>query len=202
MQELFVELIGRFGYLAVTVLIAVENLFPPIPSELILTFAGFMTTKTGMTVFGAAFFATIGSVAGAAALYRLGGLLARLGGASLASRRWSRWVLIDSGGLARAGSWFARHGAHAVFFCRMLPIVRSLISLPAGMSAMPMGRFFALTGAGAFLWNLCLCSLGALLGNSWQQGLLLFERYAHWALVCAAVAAYLFWLLRRRRQRR
>lgn len=197
MQEFLIQLIDRFGYLAVCLLIAVENIFPPIPSEVILTFGGFMTTKTGMTVFGTAFFATIGSVVGGLALYYAGRMAARRAGKRIAGFSMAG---LNQDDLSRAEGWFARHGKKTVFFCRMVPILRSLISIPAGMAEMGMGSFLLLTAAGAFLWNIALCGLGAFLGVAWQDALRVLDAYAYFAaaLILVGLAVAWVWVSRRR----
>lgn len=200
MQELLMAFMGRWGYLAVALLIALENILPPIPSEVILTFGGFLTTQTGTTVFGTAFFATLGSLAGAVALHRIGAALGKQGNKRIGGMGRGKILGMNTKDLARAQGWFARHGGRAVFLCRMVPILRSLISVPAGMAAMPMGPFLVLTGAGSFLWNITLCALGAFLGSAWQDALGLLDAYAYF--VAAGLLAVLIgcwvWLSRRR----
>lgn len=194
MQAFLIGLIGRWGYAAIALLIAVENIFPPIPSEVILTFGGFMTTRTGMTVFGAAFFATLGSVAGAMALYGVGGLARKGDPVRFAQSRWGRILGLRAGDLERATAWFERRGGLAVLLCRVVPILRSLISLPAGMARMPLGRFVVLTTLGAACWNTALCAAGAALGSAWQDILSLLDGYAHLAAAVLLLALLCVWI--------
>ena len=144
MRELVLELMGEYGNLAVFLLILVENLFPPIPSEVILTFGGVMTTCTDMTPGGVILFSTAGSMAGA--------------GRFLPDEIFRKLLCGKAGQLLHfrpedvdlAKDWFRDRGKSAVFLCRLVPIVRSLISIPAGIARMPVVPFLAFTAAGGF----------------------------------------------------
>lgn len=203
MQEVLLGFMGRWGYWAVGLLIALENLFPPIPSEVILTFGGFLTTTTGMTVFGTAFFATLGALGGALALYALGRQLGKQSGKQLGGLERDKVLGIQTADLKRAQGWFARHGGRAVFLCRMVPILRSLISIPAGMAAMALGPFLALTAAGSFIWNFALCALGAFLGAAWQDALGALDAYAYFVAALLLVLLGVAWFaLKKKRSAR
>lgn len=169
MENLVVRLIDRFGYWGVLLLIAVENLFPPIPSEVILTFGGFLTTCTAMRPAGVVLAATGGSVAGAVVLYGLGRLLAPERLEKLLRGRVGRVLKLEADDVHRASDWFSAHGAPSVFYCRCVPILRSLISIPAGMAGMRFVPFLLLTTAGSTLWNILLVGAGALAGHSWPR---------------------------------
>ncbi len=168
LQEWILETINQFGYLGVFLLIAVENVFPPIPSEVILTFSGFMTTHSELRVWGVIITATLGSLLGALILYGVGRILS--------PERLERWLdgwvgkllRFKKGDILSACKWFEKHGNGAVFFCRCVPIVRSLISIPAGMANMRMGLFLLLTTAGSLVWNTILVWLGVVAGASWE----------------------------------
>ena len=134
MESVITGLVSRFGYWGVLLLIAVENIFPPIPSEVILTFGGFLTTCTEMTPPGVILFSTLGSVAGAIVLYGVGRLLAPQRLEALLSGRVGRVLKMESADVHKASDWFAAHGWPSVFYCRCIPILRSLISIPAGMA--------------------------------------------------------------------
>lgn len=144
--------------------IALENLFPPMPSELILPLTGFAVARGVISLFAALFWTTLGSVVGAAALYWLGGLLGR----DRMYRLWARLPLVKRSDLARTEEWFARHGTKAVFFGRMLPVFRSLVSVPAGVERMPLPRFLLLTALGSAVWNTVLVLAGYWLGDRWN----------------------------------
>lgn len=191
MQTWIINVLNQFGYIGIALLIAIENIFPPIPSEVILTFAGFMTTYTTMNIWMVTLFATIGSVAGALVLYGVGSLL---------SPERFDW-LVDKCGrilhfkrqdIARAETWFARKGLVTVFFCRFIPVIRSLISIPAGMSHMKMGPFLVFTTIGTAIWNIVLVWLGAVAGAQWQNISNSFDTYSKiTGLVLVAVAVVL-----------
>ncbi|MBJ2122044.1 DedA family protein [Arthrobacter sp. MSA 4-2] len=150
--------------------IALENLFPPLPSEVILPLAGFTASRGNFTLFEAIFWTTLGSVVGAYALYALGAGLGRRRMRAIVARV----PLVDLEDIDRVEAWFARYGYRAVFFGRMIPLFRSLISIPAGIERMPQGKFLLLTAAGSLIWNLIFVLAGFYLGESWH----LVERYA------------------------
>lgn len=165
-----VSLMERLGGPGAGLAIALENLFPPLPSEVILPLAGFAASRGDLSVLAAVAWTTAGSVAGAAVLYELGGLLgpARLRGLV------DRLPLLHPEDLDRAEAWFDRHGSRAVFIGRMIPIVRSLVSVPAGIARMPRPQFLLLTALGGLLWNTTFIAAGFALGESYH----LIERYA------------------------
>ncbi|GHU88667.1 alkaline phosphatase-like protein [Clostridia bacterium] len=181
-------LIERFGYLAVALLIAIENIFPPIPSEIILTFGGFLTTGSKMTVWGVVVAATIGSLVGAIVLYLIGRIFNAERLSRLFSSRLGRTLHLESGDVSRAGRWFVRHGGKAVFFCRFIPIVRSLISIPAGAARMNLKSFIPLTLAGSVIWNTVLVVLGRLAGGTWRIIADYVDTYAMVALAVMVIA--------------
>lgn len=188
------ELLGGPG---AGLVIALENLFPPLPSEVILPLAGFAASRGTMTLTQAIVWTTIGSVVGALTLYGLGAGLGR----DRVRRAWQRLPLVSIEDLNRTEAWFARHGRKAVFFGRMLPIFRSLISIPAGVDRMPVAVFTGLTLAGSLLWNTTFVLAGYVLGEQWHR----VEAYAgalQYATLAAIIAAGLWWcerLVRRRR---
>ncbi|MEU8899412.1 DedA family protein [Nocardia sp. NPDC048505] len=144
--------------------IALENLFPPLPSEIILPLAGFTASRGDFTLAEALFWTTAGSVAGALVLYGLGALLGRD-----RMRRIVAWLpLVRVGDVDKAEAWFQRHGTKAVFFGRMIPLFRSLISIPAGIERMSVVRFTVLTTAGSLIWNTIFVLSGYYLGENWD----------------------------------
>ncbi|WP_024367094.1 DedA family protein [Arthrobacter sp. TB 26] len=192
-----VDALGEWG---VGLFTLAETVFPPIPSEVILPLAGFLTRQGTMNMALVLVTSTLGAYLGALLLYWLG---ARLG--LERSIRWlSRLPLMDREDFEKAARWFSRHGRSAVFFGRLLPGVRSLISLPAGADRMHLGTFSAFTVAGSGIWNALLIGLGALLGAQYR----LIDEYSRFLnfAVYAALAAVVGWLIvrgvRRRRNRR
>jgi membrane protein DedA with SNARE-associated domain len=187
------DVLGEWG---VGLFTLAETVFPPLPSELILPLAGFLSGLGSMNLVLVYFTSTLGAYAGALLLYWLG---ARLG--LERSIRWlSKLPLVDRQDFERAAEWFRRHGRSAVFFGRLLPGVRSLISLPAGAQRMNLAIFSVFTVAGSGLWNGLLISLGALLGAQYR----LIEQYSRFLnyAVYAAVAALIGWLIVRSVRRR
>ena len=197
MQQTVTELIGRFGYWGVFFLIFIENIFPPIPSEVILLFGGALTLSTAMEVPGVVAAATFGSLAGAIALYALGRALGLERLKKLFSGRLGRILHFHPEQVDQAFGWFGRYQNRAVFICRCVPVVRSLISIPAGMSRMKLPRFFLYTAAGSAIWNILLVSLGAFLGESWGYIAYLAGEYSHIMLIILSISAVsgILWLL-------
>ena len=148
MEQFIVGVMEDFGYPGMALLIAVENLFPPIPSEVILTFGGFLTTRTALDVWWVVAWATLGAVAGALALYGVGRALGGERMRALLAGPWGKRLGFDAEAAARAAAWFEKKGAKTVLLCRCVPILRSLISIPAGMARMNLVRFLLYTTAG------------------------------------------------------
>ncbi|WP_339252279.1 DedA family protein [Sporosarcina sp. FSL W8-0480] len=168
MENWITEFIGENGYFGVFFLLLVENIFPPIPSEIILTFSGFMTGFTTMTKTGVIIAATIGSVVGAMVLYSIG-LLVDVERMERIVEKHGRYLRLTKKDLRRAEGWFDKYGPWTVFFCRLVPLVRSLISVPAGMSHMNFPFFILLTTIGSFIWNAILVTIGFKVGENWES---------------------------------
>ena len=169
MQDMIIQIMNQFGYFGILLLIAIENIFPPIPSEVILTFGGFMTTYTSMNIWGVIIFATAGSVLGAIVLYGVGRWLNPERLENWLNCKWAKLLHFKKEDVSRAVGWFSNRGKITVFFCRFIPVVRSLISIPAGITRMNMASFLILTTAGTFIWNVVLVYLGAFAGSSWEN---------------------------------
>ncbi|WP_253943801.1 DedA family protein [Nocardioides marmotae] len=185
-----VDLMERLGAPGAGLAIALENLFPPLPSELILPLAGFTASRGSFTLAEAIGWTTAGSVVGAMLLYVLGVLIGR--------RRiywvWERLPLVKVEDLEKTEAWFGRHGRKAVFFGRMIPIFRSLISVPAGLERMPFGQFLLLTLAGSAIWNTVFVLAGYWLGEQWHR----VEEYVgvfQWIVIGTVLAAVCWWLV-------
>lgn len=184
-----VGLMNLIGAPGAGLAIALENLFPPLPSEVILPMAGLAAARGSFSLFEALAWTTAGSVAGAFALYALGAWL----GIDRLRALVRRMPLLKVEDVDRTVAWFQRHGGKAVFFGRMIPIFRSLISIPAGVSKMPLWRFGLLTGAGSLVWNTIFVLSGYLLGENWH----IVEEYASILqyVVIAAVGIGVAWFL-------
>lgn len=189
------DVIHALGYAGIFALVALENLVPPIPSEVILPLSGFLVGRGRFAFWPVLAASTAGSLAGALALYGLGrwvgeGRLRRF------VRRFGRFLLLDESDLDRAVGWFDRYGGAAVFFGRLVPGVRSLVSVPAGVERMTLWRFVLYTAAGSALWNAVLVGAGWVLGSQWGQ-VRQYAEYLQYALL-AVLAAGFAWLLWRR----
>lgn len=169
MDSIVIEAINKCGYLGIVFLITIENIFPPIPSEVILTFGGFATTITDITVIGAIIASTIGSVLGAILLYWVGMFLSEEKIYNFTEGKCGRILGLKKTNINKAFRWFDSKGKYAVFFGRFIPIIRSLVSIPAGMAKMSMLPFLALTTVGSLIWNTALILLGKLAGESWGK---------------------------------
>ena len=183
MQEFMLSIMEQFGYLGVFLLIAIENIFPPIPSEVVLLFGGFMTTYTELNVILMIVAATLGSLLGAIVLYYVGKILNKERLKKLVSGKLGKILRIKTEDIDKADKWFDTKGNKTVFFCRFIPIVRSLISIPAGMSEMPMLKFLIYTIAGSTIWNTVLIVIGNKVGENWVNILNIFENYSNITLI-------------------
>ena len=188
MRELVLELMGEYGNLAVFLLILVENLFPPIPSEVILTFGGVMTVCTDMTPGGVILFSTAGSLAGAVILYSVGRFLPDEVFRKLLCGQIGHLLHFRLEDVDLAKGWFRERGRSAVFLCRLIPIVRSLISIPAGIARMPFVPFLVFTAAGSLLWSTVLVYAGRIAGDSWEKVSAAFGVYSDLFLMIAGIS--------------
>lgn len=199
MDNWIISFMEEFGYIGIFLMIMLENIFPPIPSEVVLAFGGFMTTKTDTTILGVILSSTCGAVAGAIVLYYLGKLLhfERL---EKIVDRWGYLLRTKKEDVYRANQWFDKYGVWTVFFCRMVPIVRSLISIPAGMGKMNMPIFLIFTTLGSLIWNTLLVNLGAMLGASWSKVLEYMSVYQNIVIVIFGIIAigFVIWFIKNR----
>ncbi|KAA1039612.1 DedA family protein [Macrococcus equipercicus] len=179
MQQWITAVMEQFGYFGVFLLILLENVFPPIPSEVILTFGGFMVTKShGLSYIGMLTASTLGALAGAVLLYYVGKVLG-LQRIERLVERYGRILRLTTADVRRADSWFSKYGGITVFLCRFVPVVRSLISIPAGMNHMKLIPFIIYSALGTLIWNGALIYSGVRLGENWEQLLHLFDTYSH-----------------------
>lgn len=186
MENWITEVMNTYGYIGILLLIAVENIFPPIPSEVILTFGGFMTTTSSMSIIGVIVFSTIGSVVGAIALYGIG-LLVDVKRLEKIVNKWGRLLRLTSKDIHKANVWFNKFGVWAVFFGRLVPLVRSLISIPAGMAHMNFIVFLLFTTIGSLIWNSVLVIVGAKVGSSWGTIVRYMNTYSNIVLILLIV---------------
>ena len=167
MSDWVVDVIERLGAVGVGLLIFLENVLPPIPSEVILPFAGFASQRGDLNAVAAWFAASIGSLAGALLLYGIGAFIGEERLRELSRKRW--FVFFGEKDFDRGERFFERYGNQVVFFARFIPLVRSVVSVPAGVDRMPIGRFVVLTFAGSAIWNAVFIGAGWVLGDNWDR---------------------------------
>ncbi|MEU9826701.1 DedA family protein [Micromonospora chersina] len=191
------SVIDSFGAVGVALLVALESIIPPIPSEVVLAMAGYLAAEGRFNVVLIVLAATAGSLLGALVLYWLG--------AALGEERLKRWLdhipLVDREDLEKSDRWFERHGRWAVLIGRVVPVVRSLVSVPAGANRMPLGEFVLLTTLGSGVWNALIVGAGFALGSRWQQ----VDRYSHWfnyAIFAVFAVMIVSWVVKKVRRRR
>ncbi len=199
MVDWITDFIDSIGLVGVAVLVALENVFPPIPSEVILLLAGYNVELDRFGFIGAVIAATIGSIIGAYFLYgvgrvlseeRLEGLLAGIG----------KYVGLKKKDVHKGFEWFERHEDPVVFFGRLIPVVRSVVSIPAGAEKMPLIKFTVLTGVGSLIWNTVWVSIGWGLGSQWEKA----ERWSsllQYIVVAVVLIAIVVLVIRARRSR-
>jgi membrane protein DedA with SNARE-associated domain len=188
--------IGSLGYPGLALLLVLENLFPPVPSEVVLPIADFLVGRGDLNFVGALAASTLGSVTGALLLYGMG----RWGGRVLILR-YGKWLRVGPEDLSRAEGWFARYGDAVVLVARVVPVARSVVSIPAGTAKMGLARFIVLTAAGAATWNAVLIGAGYFLGANWDRVSGWVGAYSDVVLVAAAIAAAVYLILRHFRKK-
>lgn len=187
MQQFILHIIEQFGYFGVFFLILIENVFPPIPSEVILLFSGFFSSYTSLSVFYMILASTLGSFLGAIILYYIGKIFNKERLKKIVNGRLGKILFLKENDIDKADEWFDNKRNKSVFFCRFVPIVRSLISIPAGMSEMPMGKFIIYTICGSMIWNTVLICLGYRLGSNWEYVLTILDKYQMLVIVILVI---------------
>ncbi|MET7807838.1 DedA family protein [Micromonospora chersina] len=191
------SVIDSFGAVGVALLVALESIIPPIPSEIVLAMAGYLAAEGRFNLVLIVLAATAGSLLGALVLYWLG--------AALGEERLKRWLdhipLVDRDDLEKADRWFERHGRWAVLIGRVVPVVRSLVSVPAGANRMPLGEFVLLTTLGSGVWNALIVGAGFALGSRWER----VNQYSDWfnyAIFAVFAVMIVSWVVKKVRRRR
>lgn len=199
LSDWVVDVIDRLGYVGVALLVAVENLFPPIPSEIVLPFAGFVARDGKATLPGMILAATIGSIVGAWTLY---GIAAWIGPERLERFlvRYGKWLRLTPADVAKAERWFDRRAIVAVLVGRCVPLIRSLVSIPAGFRRMNFGVFTLYTAIGSAIWNTALVGAGYVLRDNWEdvEPVLSIVQYVVIALIVAAIVWFVWSRLRQK----
>ena len=196
------DLISQYGYIGIALLIALENIFPPIPSEVILTFTGFLTLTHGLSIVGAIIAATVGSIAGALVLYGAGRLLKVERLEAIINGRLGKILPLKATDIEKASNYFLKHGRKTIFFWRFDPIIRSMISIPAGMTKYPLTHFMTLSIIGTLIWNTVLIYLGHSVGSAWPTIVAGFSSYSKIAAVLiliGLVTGAIWWYVKKKK---
>lgn len=201
MQNFIITVMNQFGYIGILLLITIENVFPPIPSEIILTFGGFMCSLSELYVLGVIFFATAGSMFGAILLYMCGYYIKTERLLMFVRGKWGSYLHMKEEHIKKAQTWFDRCGKKAVLFGRFIPVVRSMISIPAGLVRMPLIPFLLYTTLGSFLWNSVLVCGGYLAGNHWESLVKYVENYSYVLLIISILVCLYVIVLKYRKKK-
>jgi membrane protein DedA with SNARE-associated domain len=193
-RDIIEQIIGTLGYGGIAILMVIENVFPPIPSELVVPFAGFLISRGEMNFIAVVIASSIGTLIGTTFLFYLGKWLGeqRL---RLLLRNYGKYFFFPESSYDKALNAFHKHDKAVVFWSRLVPGLRSVISLPAGVANMPLGRFLFYTTLGTIIWNTLLAGGGVLLGNNWSHMMDFVDRFKYVILPIVA-ALIIFWVVR------
>jgi membrane protein DedA with SNARE-associated domain len=203
LRVLIEQIILTLGYPGVTLIMFAENLFPPIPSEVVLPFTGSLVEAGQLNLFGVLVASTLGAVLGTGLFYYLGRLLGERRVRQLI-HRYGRWLALSEEDLDHSLKMFHRHDRSIIFFGRFLPALRTLISLPAGIAKMRLGTFLLYTTLGTLAWNSILIGAGILLGQNWERILTVVDRYetVFWIVLAGLAGLVIFQNVRKKQLRR
>jgi len=168
LTDFAIKLVSDLGYQGIVLAMAAENIFPPIPSEAVMPMAGYLTTTGRFNFWLTILAGVLGSLIGAVVLYYIGVWAGNLAFRSFLDR-YGRFFMTTSKELDAAEKWFEKHGEKSVLLCRMIPIVRSIISIPAGFTKMPLKKFMIFTTIGTAAWTTFLTVVGVVLGENWER---------------------------------
>ncbi|WP_177160404.1 DedA family protein [uncultured Fusobacterium sp.] len=197
MEDYILNILSKFSYLGIFFLIFIENVFPPIPSELILVFGGFISKSLNLNFLLLVVFATLGSSTGAIILYYAGKKIPLEKMESFLEKKWVKRLGFKPGDIKKSLKYFEKYSTFAVFFGRCIPVVRSLISIPAGMQNMSLRKFLIYTTIGSGIWNTLLIYIGRVTQDKWKEGLLILERYSNRILGLIVLAFVIKFLVKR-----
>lgn len=187
-SSFIINLISSLGYIGITILMALESACLPIPSEIIMPFSGYLVFIEKFSLWQVIIWGTIGNLIGSLVAYFVG----FYGGRSLIER-YGRYILISSQDLNQAEAWFKKYGNFSIFFSRMLPIIRTFISFPAGVAKMPLGKFSFYTFFGSLPWAFFLTYTGIIMGENWS-GIEVYFRKFDWLIVILTIFVICWWL--------
>lgn len=191
------DFISNYGYVAVAFLIAVENIFPPIPSEIILAFSGFLALTAHLNLGGLILASVISALVGALLFYYVGKLISFKKLEQWMQGKWGNFLRFKITHLQNIQSFFNKHGTSATFWGRFLPVIRSLISIPAGMANISLSKFLVFTTLGSTIWNTVLIFIGYTVGSSWEKFAILIEDYSFIVLFILIIGASISYLIYR-----
>lgn len=183
-----VEMISNLGYAGVTGLMALESACIPIPSEVIMPFSGYLVWAEKFSFLAVVFWGTVGNLLGSLIAYFAG----FFGGRPLIEK-YGKYLLISREDIDRAQGWFSKYGSWSVFFSRLLPVVRTFISLPAGMARMPLGKFCLYTFLGSLPWSFVLTYVGVIMGEQWPSLETYFRKF-DWLIIVVILGVLGWWL--------
>ena len=188
---LFTKIIEAGGYIGVFILMTLESMVAPVPSEAVMPFAGFLVTNNTFTMFGVIFASSLGSIVGSLISYYLG-----FWGGKPVVLKFGKYLLLDKHHLEITEKFFNKYGEKTIFICRFIPVVRHLISIPAGVGKMNITKFSIYTIIGATIWNTMLAYLGVFLGNKWSL-VHHYSRYLDYIVVAVIIIAFVYWIWKR-----
>ena len=179
MNNYIINIMNKYGYFGILFLIAIENIFPPIPSEVILTLSGFMTTKSKLKIIKVIIYSTLGSLFGAIILYFVGLIFNKDMLINISNKKIGKILNIKEENIINSYNKFNENGNITVLYSRFIPIIRSLISIPAGMNKMNFNIFLVYTFIGSLIWNIVLIGLGRLVGENYMLVANIFSKYSN-----------------------
>ncbi len=185
MNNYVINIMNKYGYIGILFLITIENIFPPIPSEVILTLGGFMTSQNGvnMNIFGVVLYSTLGSMIGAIILYFIGYIFNKDRLIKIVRSKLGKVLHLKEENIIKSYNNFNNNGYITVLYSRFIPIVRSLISIPAGMNKMKFSIFLIYTLIGSVIWNIVLVTLGKIVGENYMLVAKIFSKYSKLILI-------------------
>ena len=199
MTAWIISIMEQLGYFGIALLMFLDNVFPPIPSEIIMPSAGFTASQGQLTLFGVIIAGSIGSLFAAAILYWIGRKISHQSIFNFIDR-YGKYLFIKSTDVKKSLDWFEQYGHRIVFFGRMIPAVRSLISIPAGMSRMPFWKFITYSGLGTIIWTSFLACVGYYFGNNTELMHQIFNQVGY--VIIAILTMIIIWVLYRRQRRK
>lgn len=200
MEQWLMHMMEQFGYFGIALLIFLENLFPPIPSEIVLTFGGFLAGEHKLSLILVILSATVGSVLGAMLLYALGMWIGKKRIYRFVEK-YGMYLYIKKSDIDKTVHWFDKYGHWTVFFCRFIPVLRCLISLPAGMTRMNFWQFVSFSALGALIWNGVMIYLGKAVGSHWHSVLGYIDYYSKFfILILIVLCMIVIWKWLRRKK--